>query len=223
MREELFTAFEQLESDPEIWCALIAGNERAFSVGHVLVQMAAGGVPGARTTDDLYEYQLTIYKPIIAAVDGYCLAQGTGLALCSDIRIASSRAQFGWPQVKRGISSISGPTLLAHRIPLSAAFETLMTGEFIDADDALRLGLVSRVVPPAELLPAAEALARTINANAPLAVRAIKEATLRGLGLPFPERVKLARTVSDRLTSTADHAEGLAAFAEKRKPSWQGR
>jgi enoyl-CoA hydratase/carnithine racemase len=223
MREELFGAFEDVERNPDVWVAIITGNSKVFSVGHDLVQMAAGGVPGTRTTDELYEYQLSIYKPIIAAIDGYCLAQGTGLALCSDIRIMTSRAQFGWPQVKRGISSISGPTLLAHRVPLNIALEILMTGEPIRAEQALRLNLVNRVVEPEELLPTAYALAAQINQNAPLAVRAMKEATLRAFNLPFPERVHLAREVSDRLISTADHEEGLRAFNEKRKPVWTGR
>ena len=222
MREALFEAFEDVERNPEVWVAIVKGNERSFSVGHDLVQMAAGGVKHARTTDDLYEYQLTIYKPIIAAIDGYCMAQGAGIALCSDIRIASSRAQFGWPQVKRGISSMSGPCLLAHRVPLATALEVLMTGEVLSAERALQIGLVSRVVPPEELLPTAEALAAQINENAPLAVRAIKEASLRGLGLPLPERLKMARAVSNKVAASEDTKEGLAAFAEKRKPVWKG-
>ena len=123
MREELFEAFEDVERNPDVWVAIVSGGERAFSVGHDLAQMATGGVAGARTTDDLYAYQLSIYKPIIAAIDGYCMAQGAGIALCSDVRIATSRVQFGWPQVKRGISSMSGPCLLAHRIPLARALE----------------------------------------------------------------------------------------------------
>jgi len=117
----------------------------------------------------------------------------------------------------------SGPTLLAHHIPLTVAFEILMTGDPLKAEEALRIGLVSRVVPPEELAATAASLAARINENAPMAVRAIKEATRRGLGLEVPERVRLARAVSDRLAGSADAIEGLAAFSEKRKPVWQGR
>ena len=118
---------------------------------------------------------------------------------------------------------MSGPCLLAHRIPLAIALEVLMTGEFIKAEEALRLGLVNRVVPPEELLATADALAARINENAPVAVRAMKEATLRGLNLDFPERLRMARAVSERVAASEDAAEGLRAFNEKRKPVWLGR
>lgn len=100
---------------------------------------------------------------MIAAVNGYCLAQGGGLALLSDIRIASEQAQFGWPQVKRGIASLSGPTILAHRVPLGDAFKFLFTGEFCDAQEAYRLGLVQEFVPPRKLMERAEELARMLT------------------------------------------------------------
>jgi enoyl-CoA hydratase/carnithine racemase len=226
MRAELFEAFEDVERNPDVWVAIITGNGRAFSVGHDLVSMAGravpGGGPGERTTDDLYLYLSRFYKPIIAAINGLCLAQGGGLALLSDIRIAVDTAQFGWPQVKRGISSMSGPLLLTHQIPHNVAMELLMTGEFMSAQDALRLNLINRVVSPDELMPTAEAMAATIRDNAPLAVRGIKEAALRGLGVDLADRLKVGRAIANRVEVSKDAIEGLAAFKEKRAPHWVG-
>lgn len=222
MRNELFRVFADVRDNPDVWLALVTGNGRAFSVGHDLLEMG-GAEDRGPTTDDLYVFQLTIYKPIIAAINGICLAQGAGIALCSDLRIASDRAQFGWPQVKRGIGSISGPCLLAHRIPLNFALEALMTGEFFTVEQAERLKLVNQVVPHDELLAAADNLVERIRCNAPLAVRAIKEATLRGLGMSLENRVRFAALMNRRVRETEDAQEGLRAFAEKRQPVWQGR
>ena len=227
MREELFSCFEDVERDPEVWIAIVTGTGRAFSVGHDLVSMAAratpGGGPGERTTDDLYLYLSRLYKPIIAAINGLCLAQGAGLAMLSDIRIAAEGVQFGWPQVKRGISSMSGPILLTRRIPMNLAMQLLMTGDFLGAEEALRLNLVNQVVPSDELLPVAEAVARRILENAPLAVRAMKEATWRGVNLELEDHLKLARDISNRVEVSDDAKEGLRAFQEKRAPRWAGR
>lgn len=226
MRGELFEAFEDVEHNPDVWVAIVTGTGRAFSVGHDLVAMAGrkvpGGGPGERTTDDLYLFLSKLYKPIVAAVNGICLAQGGGLALLSDIRVASEAAQFGWPQVKRGISSMSAPLLLAQQIPLNVAMELMMTGEFLSARDALRLNLVNRVVPPEELMPTVEALAGQIRDNAPLAVRAVKEAALRGFGLDLQERLTMGRAISNRIEVSKDAKEGLLAFKEKRTPQWVG-
>ena len=226
MRAELFEAFEDAERNPDAWLVIITGTGRAFSVGHDLVSMAArtipGGGPGERTTDDLYHYLSQYYKPIVAAINGICIAQGAGLALLSDIRIAADTAQFGWPQVKRGISSMSGPCLLTEQVPHNVAMEFLMTGDFVGAQDALRLNLINRVVPAAELMETVEAMATKIRDNAPLAVRGIKEATLRGKGVDLAERLKIGRSIANRVEVSKDAKEGLAAFKEKRTPHWVG-
>ena len=141
----------------------------------------------------------------------------------ADIRVAAETAQFGWPQTKRGISSISGPVILGQRVPLGQALELLLTGDFLPAAEALSLGLVNYVVPEGEVLPKVEALAGTILQNAPLAVRAMKEATVRGLHLSLHDRLNVATTIFERVGATADAQEGLAAFQEKRAPQWQGR
>ncbi|MBI4506742.1 MAG: enoyl-CoA hydratase/isomerase family protein [Chloroflexi bacterium] len=222
MRNELFRVLKDVKDNPEVWLALITGTGRAFSVGHDLLEMADAGGHGP-TTDDLYVFQLTIYKPIVVAINGICLAQGAGIVLCSDLRIASDRAQFGWPQVKRGIGSISGPCLLAHRIPLNFALQALLTGEFFSVEEAKRLNLVNEVVPHDQLMAAAEGMVERIRCNAPLAVRAIKEVTLRGLGLDLENRVRFAALMQRRIRASEDAQEGLRAFADKRQPVWQGR
>lgn len=224
LREELFQAFEEVNSNPDIWIGVLTGTGRAFSVGHDLVQMGTGVKSDPnRTTDDLYIYQQSVYKPLIAAVNGLCLAQGAGMALNCDIRIASEKAQFGWPQVKRGISSISGPTLLAHMVPLNVAFEHLFTGEFLNAEEALKLHLLNRVVPHEQLMEEVEKLAKKLLENAPLSMRTIKQATMQGRGLPLEDRVRLARILSNKLAESEDAQEGLLAFREKRPPVWKGR
>ena len=165
--------------------------------------------------------QSQIFKPIISAINGICLAQGCGIALGSDIRIASSAAQFGWPQAKRGISSVSGPALLSQVVPRNIAFEFLFTGEFVDAQKALDLMLVNYVVEPDEVMPRAIEMAEKITANAPLSLAAIKEASIKGSEMGLEERVAYAQTKRDEVLKTEDAQEGVRAFAEKRAPVWK--
>ena len=225
MLRELWEAFTRLRDDPDVWLGIVTGNGRAFCVGHDLVEMSGGGkmadMPGS--VDELYFMQQHIWKPIIAAVNGICLAQGAGIALGADIRVAAETAQFGWPQTKRGISSISGPVILSHMAPMCNAMEILFTGEFVPASRALELGLVNYVVPEDELMSKAEELAARILQNAPLAVRGMKEAAVRGLHMSLQDRLTVATMVYDRLQDTEDAREGLRAFQEKRDPVFVGR
>ena len=223
MRQLLWDAFQDVKSNPEVRCALVTGNGRAFSTGHDLVAMANSRANEGPSTGDLYVVQSNIWKPIIAAINGICLAQGCGIALGSDIRVASSEAQFGWPQAKRGISSVSGPALLSQVVPRNIAFEFLFTGDFVDAQKALELMLVNYVVPPEEVLPKAEELARKIIANSPVSIAAIKEAAIKGSEMGLEERVAFAQKKRDEVLATEDAQEGVRAFAEKRAPVWQGR
>ena len=146
-----------------------------------------------------------------------------GFALGSDIRIASTEAQFGWPQVKRGIASVSGPALLAQVLPKNIAFEILFTGDFIDAEKARELMLVNHVVEPDQVLPRAEEIARKIVANAPLSLAAIKESSIMGAAMDLERRVAFAQMKRDVILHTEDAEEGVKAFAEKRAPVWKGR
>ena len=223
MRELLWDAFQDVRNNDEVRCAIVTGKGRAFSTGHDLVAMASARANEGPTTGDLYVEQSKIWKPIIAAINGVCLAQGCGIALGSDIRIASSEAQFGWPQAKRGISSVSGPALLSQVVPRNIAFEFLFTGDFVDAQKALELRLVNYVVPPEDVMPRAEEMARKITANAPLALAAIKEASIKGSEMGLEERVAFAQKKRDEVLATEDAQEGVKAFAEKRAPVWRGR
>lgn len=223
MRQLLWDSFQDVKNNPEVRCAIVTGAGRAFSTGHDLVAMANAQANDGPSTGDLYVVQSYIWKPIIAAINGICLAQGCGIALGSDIRVASTQAQFGWPQAKRGLSSVSGPALLSQVVPRNIAFEFLFTGEFVDAQKALQLMLVNYVVEPDQVMARAEELARMIIANAPLSLAAIKEASVKGSEMGLEERVKFAQDKRNEVLESEDAREGVRAFAEKRAPVWKGR
>ncbi|RMF87988.1 MAG: enoyl-CoA hydratase/isomerase family protein [Nitrospinota bacterium] len=223
MTEKLYQAFSDVRENDEVWAAIITGEGRSFSTGHDLQEVAdiAPGTPGSTTA--LYQCIQEIWKPTIAAINGFCLAQGAGIALSCDIRIASERAQFGWPQVKRGIASTSGPCILAHHLPLNIALELLYTGDLIDAQEAKRLNLVNKVVPHERLRDESEQFVRQILQNAPLAMRAIKEIAIRSIDMTMEDRIRFAGLLSAQIQESEDAKEGLSAFREKRQPVWQGR
>lgn len=225
MRKELQTAYTRVKFDQDIWVAILTGEGDVFCSGKDLFEKIApededGSV---MSNDELYIFQRNIFKPIILAINGPCLAQGGGFALNADILIMSERASLGWPQVRRGISSVSGPTLLPHAIPWNQAMGYLMRGKAISASECLRLGIANEVVPHEDLLPAAERWAREIMENAPLAVHAIKEAARRGQEISFETRAYQARDVANRVLLSEDAKEGILAFKEKRKPHWEAR
>ena len=163
-------------------------------------------------------------KPLIAAVNGYAMGGGMELALACDIRICSQNAQFALSEVKVGSLPGSGGTQrLPRAVSLSNAMLMLLTGDRIDADEAYRIGLVSKVVPQAELMPAARGIAEKIAANAPLSVRAVKRLVRQGLDMPLAQAIDMERYVFGLLYASEDRIEGRKAFAEKRKPNYKGR
>jgi enoyl-CoA hydratase/carnithine racemase len=167
---------------------------------------------------------LAIDKPVVAAVNGHCLAGGLEVALACDLRIASENATFGLPEVTRGILPGAGGTQRLPRLVGPArALDLILTGRRIDAQEALRIGLVNRVVPLGELRDQARAVANVIAGNAPLAVRAAKAAVWRGLDLTLDEGLRLEQLLAEPVRQSEDAQEGPRAFLEKRKPEWKGR
>ena len=163
-------------------------------------------------------------KPIIAAINGHCLAGGLELALACDIRIASENATFGLPEVRWGLMpGAGGSQRLPRAISLGAAMEMLLTGESIDASAAAACGLVNRVVPQEKLLDAAFAVARSIVRAAPLSVAAVRAAAYGGLEMSLEDGLELEQARAEPLRQSADVQEGLKAFTEKRDPEWKGK
>ncbi|MBI3068962.1 MAG: enoyl-CoA hydratase/isomerase family protein [Betaproteobacteria bacterium] len=223
MRKELQDAFEDVKYNPDVWVAVLTGEGPVFCAGKDLTEVAPWENRGVLSNTALHHYQMNIFKPFICALNGGAYAQGVGFALNSDIIIMSERASFGWPHVKRGISSISGPTRGVHILPWHVAMKHLMLGEQLSAADCLRWGIATEVVAHEELLPTARRYAEAILESAPLAVRAIKEVARRAYDLPLPERMQLAELIVERIDRSEDRQEGIQAFREKRKPVWRAR
>jgi len=164
------------------------------------------------------------WKPIICAINGYAVGGGLEMALACDLRIASSKAKFGLTEVKvASLAGLNGTQCLPRAIPQAVAMKMLLTGEMIDAQEALRVGLVSDVVEPAELLELAKRYATKIAGNAPLSVKAAKQAVVMGLDMPLEHGIAFSHLLWGALRDTEDRKEGFQAFSEKRAPEWKGR
>ncbi|HTZ91707.1 MAG TPA: enoyl-CoA hydratase/isomerase family protein [Streptosporangiaceae bacterium] len=222
---EITDAFAQIERDPGILVGIVTGaGDRAFTAGADLKTMHTGPadpVEWAPWRPDRWDFGATTSKPLIAAINGYALAGGLELALVCDIRIASPNAVFGTPEVKWNLLHGLGAYLLPRVVSLSHAMELLLTGEFIDAATAERIGLISRVVPAEQLQAEADRIARVIAGNGPMAVRMTKELARTGLSASLPEHFRLMSEYYQRVDATADQAEGLTAFAQKRMPRYR--
>lgn len=219
---------QAFERDDALRVAILTGaGDKAFCAGADLKKKGAGGVQELWSIERQHYraggQALTTTKPLIAAINGYCLAGGLELALACDIRIASKTASFGAPEVRWSLLHGYGALRLPRTMPMSAAMEMLLTGERIDAQRAYELGLVSRLVAPAELLATAEHIAQRISENGPLAVRLTKDIALRGLHQPIDDAIAYRNSVSALLGVSEDAREGPRAFAEKRKPEFKGR
>jgi len=233
--EELGKAWMDFRDDPNLWVAILTGaGDKAFSAGADLkkmIPMLATLSPFERKErEDKFPgfggitRNLNIWKPMIAAINGFCLAGGLEMALSCDLRVAAEHATFGLLEVSRGIIPGAGGTQrLPRMIPIAKAMEMILMAKRIDAQEALRLGLVNKVVPGPEVMPAAIQMAEAILENAPLAVRAAKEAIIRGLSLPLEEGLRVESTLQSYLLRTEDAIEGPKAFAEKRKPQYKAK
>jgi E-phenylitaconyl-CoA hydratase len=229
--DELSRAWIEVRDNPDIWVAVITGaGDKAFTAGADLKKT----IPRRDDIDAWHFWQtqeeqilnrgLEVWKPVIAAVNGYCLAGGMTLLFATDIRVAAEHARFGIAEVKRGILPGNGGTQRALRqLPYAVAMELLLLGDMIDAQEAHRIGLVNKVVPADQVMPVALDYARRLCENAPLAVRAIKELAVRSQGLPLHDGLRLEQAIQRVLQSTEDAKEGPRAFAEKRRPQWKGR
>jgi len=229
MRLELVDAFSRLRGDGAVRVIVVTGaGERAFSAGADIREFLEPPVPTRfREERKRLDYRGEMDRcpqPIIAAIRGYALGGGLELALACDIRIAADDAQLGLTEITLGIIPGGGGTQrLPRLVGRGKALEMILTGARIPAAEALRLGLVERVVAVGELMPAAQALARSIADKAPIALRYAKEAVVSGLGLPLADGLRLENDLSTLLRTTEDRVEGARAFIEKRKPKWSGR
>jgi enoyl-CoA hydratase len=227
--DELRQALVDARDDGSVRVLILTGaGEKAFVAGADISELAQ------RTPVDGKEFSVsgqsvahlleTMGKPSICAINGFALGGGCELALCCSIRIASRTAKLGQPEVKLGIiPGFGGSQRLARLCGKGVAHELCLTGEMISAEEAQRVGLVNHVYEPAELLPAAEAMAKKIIANAPLAVKYTMEAIERGIEMPQEEGLFLEATLFGLVCATEDKREGTTAFLEKRSPQFKGK
>ncbi len=227
--EELNSVLTEMRTDAEVRVLILTGaGEKAFVAGADIHELAQQTPLTGRETA-LYGQSVlrnleTLGKPSIAAINGFALGGGCELALACSIRLASRTAKLGQPEVKLGIiPGYGGSQRLARLCGKGVAHELCLTGEMIAAEEAQRIGLVNHVYEPAELLPAAEAMARKIVANAPIAVQLAMEAIDRGAEIPQEEGLFLEATLFGLCCSTSDMREGTSAFVEKRPAQFQGQ
>jgi len=227
--EQLHQAARFLEADELVRGIILTGaGAKAFVAGADIGDLAKQGVLEGRRRALKGQAMLrafeTMGKPVLAAVNGYALGGGCELAMACHIRIASENARFGQPEVKLGITPGYGGTQRLPRIVGKGnALHLLLTGEQIDAAEALRIGLVSKVVPADRLLAEADTMMRTILANGPLAVRLVMEAVDRGLEMTLEQGLALEADAFGLVAATEDMKEGLTAFLEKRRARFQGK
>lgn len=228
--DELTEAFGELQTDAGLRCVILTGAEAkrpAFVAGADIAELAEQDPLEAkrrsRTGQGLCDLIENLGKPVIAAVNGFALGGGLELALACHIRLASSEARLGLPEVTLGIiPGYGGTQRLPRLIGLGPALELIATGRHVDAAEALRLGLVNAVHEPGELMDAARKMAGKIARNGPVAVRFALEAALRGRSQPLEEALRYERNLFGLVSSTADMREGLKAFLEKRAAEFRG-
>jgi enoyl-CoA hydratase/carnithine racemase len=229
MRAQLLEIFTRLRTDDAVKAVVVTGaGDRAFCAGADIREFLEPPTPThfreARKRLDFRAEMERCSQPIIAAIRGFALGGGLELALACDIRIAAEDAHLGLTEINLAIIPGGGGTQrLPRLVGRGKALEMILTGMRVPAAEALRIGLVERVVPVAELMSAAQALARQIADKAPIALRYAKEAVVGGLGLPLADGIRLENDLATLLRTTEDRVEGAKAFVEKRRPTWTGR
>jgi len=229
MRAELTACFTELAQNADARAIVVTGaGERAFSAGADIREFVAPQAPvkfrDARRRVDFRAAMDRCGQPIIAAINGFALGGGLELALACDIRIAGDDSQLGLTEVNLAIIPGGGGTQrLPRLVGRGKALEMILTGARVDAREALRIGLVERVVPTAEVHTAAQALAKMLAERAPIAMRYAKEAVVKGLGMSLEDGLRLENDLATLLRTTEDRIEGAKAFLEKRKPRFTGQ
>ena len=229
---DLAHAWVAFRDDAGAWVAVVTGVGRDFCTGADLknfIPELTGDLPkpeGWDKDDAIHAvlHRFPVYKPIIAAVNGTCVAGGFEMLGCTDIRVAVPEARFAVMEPKRGLFAGGGSTVrLPRQMPYALAMELLLTADMVDAERALAMGLLNRVVPADQLMDTAYGYAERIATNAPLAVFATKQSAVEGLALDLESAYENETRHSDRVFATEDAKEGPRAFAEKRPPRWRAR
>lgn len=224
---ELCQALEDADSNNKVRCIVLTGSEKAFAAGADIKEMSSKSFVDVYSEDFfafLNKRVTAIRKPIIAAVSGYALGGGCELAMMCDFIIASDTAKFGQPEINLGvIAGIGGTQRLTRFVGKSKAMEMNLTGRFMDAEEAERSGLVSRVVPAKKLVEEAVSAAQKIAEKSAISVSAAKEAVNRSYELTLTEGMLYERRVFHSLFATEDQKEGMAAFLEKRQPQFRDK
>lgn len=226
--QELRDALVDFRDDPELWVGIITGaGEKAFCGGADIKNMIPfmkemRNRPGEFPTTLMRGLEL--WKPVIAAINGVALGGGMEIALACDIRIAAENARLGTPEVTLGlIPGWGGTQRLPRMVPWCKAAEIILMGKPIDAQEAYRIGLVNKIVPLPELMPTARKWAEDICKAGPLAIRAAKEAMIRGASMTLEDGLRLENSLFAGLLDTEDFDEGMTAFTEKRKPVFRAK
>ncbi len=229
IRADIPKALAQAEADDDVRVIVFSGaGERAFCAGADVKGFNAVGSLVKHRQGRAHTHWILAFdrvrKPMIAAIHGYCLGGGLEIAMACDIRMAAEGSKFGLPEVSRGTLPGSGGTQrLARLVGLGRALDIALSADHVSAADALQMGLISRLVPRAELMSAAEALAKRIAAHAPLSVLLVKEAVRGSLDTDLATGLRIEADLSTLIASTEDRVEAGAAFREKRKPNFKGR
>jgi enoyl-CoA hydratase len=212
----------EARDDDRVWIVAIRAAGSVFCVGQDIKELSDKGNQGDYF-EPVFRALKSTYKPVLCAAQGLCLAGGAGIFMGADIRILGRGARMGWPHARIGLCSIGAPSTLARMVPVNVALELMFTGDFIDATRALALGLANYVVEDDRLDDKLDEMTRKVQGNAPLAIRAMKQATVTTLDLPYDDALRGAHAILDQVMNTADAQEGMRAFVEKRSPRWKAR